>query len=97
MSTTQNLAPARVLVMSWAEICLRHPNEWVCLLDIDLESDGSIRSAQVVSHDPSIGRALDLIDPPDPDATVIHTAGRPLRMPRIEITDEIRDLIRAPR
>jgi hypothetical protein len=77
--------------MSWLEICEQHPNQWVCLLDIDRAPSGSIRSARVVSHDPSIERALDQIEPPDPDTTVVHTAGRPLWTPRIEIVDESRN------
>jgi len=95
MSTVQNLARATALAISWAEICMLHPDEWVCLLDIELEPDGSIRSARVVGHDPSAVDALDQIDPPDPDTTLVHTAGRRLHMPRFEMTDEIRDLIRA--
>jgi len=74
-----------------------HPNEWVCLLDIAHDPDGSIRSARVVSHDDSIERALDQIDPPNPDTTVVHTSGRPLWTPRIEIIDESRDLLRSRR
>jgi hypothetical protein len=97
MSTAENRAPARAAPLSWAQICTLHPSEWVCLLDIEHEPDGSIRSARIVSHDPSIERALDRIDPPDPDATVMHTAGRPWWTPRIEIVDENRDLVRARR
>lgn len=76
---------------SWFEICRRYPNQWVCLLDIDRDSDGSIHSARVVSYDPSMDRALDQIEFPDPDTTVVHTAGRPMWTPRIEIVDENRD------
>jgi hypothetical protein len=82
---------ATVSTWSWSEICRQYPSQWVCLLDIDRDPDGSIRSARVVSHDLSIERALDQIDPPDPDMTVVHTAGRPMWTPRIEIVDENRD------
>lgn len=97
MSTAEQLAPISVASLSWGEICEQHPNEWVCLLDIAREPDGSIRSARVVSHDSSIEEALDQLDPPDPDTTVVHTAGRPLWTPRIEIVDESRDLLRSRR
>src|SRR5262245_58142751 len=97
MSAAEKLAPTSAVPLSWAEICALDPNECVCLLDIDRESDGSIRSARIVSHDPAIERALDRIDPPDPDTTVVHTAGRPLWTPRIEIIDESRDLLRSRR
>ena len=86
----RGLAPISI-ALSWSEICQQYPNQWVCLLDIDSESDGSIRSARVISHDPMIERALDRIEPPDPDMTVVHTAGRPMWTPRIEIVDENRD------
>jgi len=83
--------------LRWDEICAEHPNEWVCLLDIAREPDGSIGSARVVSHAPSIERALDQIEPPNPDTTVVHTAGRPMWTPRIEIVDESRDIVRSRR
>lgn len=82
---------------SWAEICAQHPNEWVCLLDIERGPDGRIGSARVVGHDPLIERALDQIEPPNPDTTVVHTAGRPMWTPRIEVIDESRDLLRSRR
>jgi hypothetical protein len=97
MSTAENLAPTSAHPLSWGEICELHPNEWVCLLDIDCEPNGSIRSARVASHDRSIERALDQIDPPNPDTTVVHTSGRPLWTPCIEIVDESRDDLQARR
>jgi hypothetical protein len=63
--------PTSTHPLSWGEICELHPNEWVCLLDIDCEPNGSIRSARVASHDRSIERALDQIDPPNPDRSWI--------------------------
>jgi hypothetical protein len=92
MSAAKKLAPISSS-SSWAEISKLYPNEWVCLLDIDREPGGPIRSARVVSHDPSIERAIDQVDPPDPNMTVVHTAGRPLWTPRIEIVDESRDAV----
>lgn len=97
MSTAESLAPKVAAPLSWAEICEMYPKEWVCLLDIAHELDGSIRSARVVSHDRSIERALDQVDPPDPDTTVVHTSGHPLWTPRIEIVDESRDIVPSPR
>ena len=97
MDAAEQLAPSESKRTSWLEICEQHPNEWVCLLDIDLGPGGSIHSARVVSHDASIERALDQIDPPNSDTTVVHTAGRPLWTPRTEIVDESRDLVRSRR
>jgi hypothetical protein len=90
MNSAELLAPSMSQRMSWVEIRERHHNEWVCLLEIDHKPDGSIRSARVVGHDRSIERALDQIDPPNPDTTVVHTARHPLWTPRIEIVDESR-------
>ena len=94
MDAAKPLMPADAL--SWAEICARYPNEWVCLVDM-LEAAGSIRFARVIGHDRSIKLALDQIGTSNPDATVVHTWGRPLRTPRIEIVDESRELVRARR
>jgi hypothetical protein len=82
---------------SWAAICAFHPDEWVCLLDIEQGSDGSIVSARVVGHARSIEQALDQVVPPDPDMTVVNTSNRPLWTRRIEVVDENRDFVRAHR
>lgn len=76
---------------SWAEIQRRYANEWVCLLDIECEIDGSIRCGRVMSHDASFDTALDQIEPPNPDVTIVHTSGLPLWTPRIEVLDEDQD------
>ncbi|HEY5922050.1 MAG TPA: hypothetical protein VIV11_10290 [Kofleriaceae bacterium] len=81
----------------WAEICERCPNEWVCLLDVVTAADGSIRSARVIGHDRSMKQALMQNGAFSPDTVVVHTWGRPLRSPRIEMTDEIRDIVRPRR
>jgi hypothetical protein len=59
------------------EIAQGHPCEWVLLLETDDDVDGKIRSARVLDHDRS---ALALLDRHGivRDATLIHTAGRPL-------------------
>lgn len=43
---------------------------------------------------PTIERALGQIEPPIPDTTVVHTAGRPMWTPRIVVIDESRALLR---
>lgn len=98
MSFAQSISPPRVGSLSWARICEDHPNEWVCLRDVENDASGAIHSARVVSHDRSIERALDfLAEPADADTTVVHTSGRPLWTPRTEILDESRDDIRSRR
>ena len=83
--------------LSWTEIRERHPDEWVCLLDVEYAPDGSIHLARVAGHDRSMRQALAQIGGTEPGTVVAHTAGRPLRFPRIEMTDEIRNIVRPQR
>ena len=83
--------------MSWVAICQWYSNEWVCLRDIEHEVDGAIRSAPLIGHDPSIRQVLAQIGTPHADAALVHTRGRPLRTPAIEMMDEIRDVVRSRR
>jgi hypothetical protein len=96
VSTAHSLLP-NTATSSWAAICALHPDEWVCLLDIEQGSDGSILAARVVGHARSIEQALDQVVPPDPDMTVVNTSNRPLWTRRIEVADENRDFVRAHR
>ena len=79
MTTAEMIAPTIMKPVGWAEICDRYPNEWVCLVDVEYQTDGPIRSGRVVGH------------------AYAHTGGCRLRRPRIEMTDEIRDIIRTRR
>jgi len=99
MNAAEAIAPTITEPLNWAEIRKRHPDEWVCLVDVEHETDGSIRSARVVSYHRSIKEALKQVDSwtADPAVACAHTGGRTLRFPRIEMTDEIRDLVRARR
>ncbi len=97
MSLAQNISSTTGESLSWARICEEHPNEWVCLRDVENDARGVICSARVVSHDRSIERALDLAEPAEADTTVVHTSGRPLWTPRTEILDESRDDLRSHR
>jgi hypothetical protein len=95
MSTAENLASTATLVLSWAKIRELYPSQWVVVRDIEQEPDWSIRSAVVLSHDPSMDRALDLA-PADRDSTIMHTAGRtPRWKPHVENADENRDPVRS--
>jgi hypothetical protein len=83
--------------LTWAEICELYPGQWVDLLVVDHEPNGSIRSARVIGHDRSMKQLLAQIGTPQPATVVLHTRGRLRRFPRIEMTDEIRDIIRPRR
>lgn len=95
MNTAHNLTPSETARLSWARICELHPNEWVCLLDVENAPDGSLDSARVIGHDRSMKRALSQLGMLEPNAVVAHTWKRPLQSPRIEMTDAIRDILRA--
>jgi hypothetical protein len=97
MSTAQKLTPMETAPLSWARVCELHPNEWVCLFDVDTAPDGAIRSARLLTHDQSMKRALARLGVCQPGTVVRHTGGRPLRFARIEMTDEIRDIVRSRR
>jgi len=91
MSVAEKIGRASLGRLSWAEICTMHPNEWVDLRDVEDAIDGSIGSARVVAHDQSMRQLLEQLgSQPNADAVVVHTWGRPLRSPRIEMTDDSR-------
>lgn len=99
MNAAEMIALTITKPLGWAEICHRHPNEWVCLVEVEHQTDGPIRSARVVGHHQSLRTALQQVDSWSPDRVVAyaHTGGRKLRFPRIERTDEIRDIVRTRR
>src|SRR5688572_4367394 len=88
---------ADVARLSWVTICEQCPCEWVALFDVEHAPDGSIRSGRVAGHDRSMRHVLAQIESLQLDCIVAHTAGRPLHTPRVEMTDEIRDIVRARR
>jgi hypothetical protein len=95
MDAAEQLAPPRAeQLLSWARICEHYPNEWVFLLDVEKATDGSILAGHVIGHDRSMKQLLSRI-PSQPNT--VPTRGRPLRFPRIEMTDEIRDIVRPRR
>ncbi len=99
MNIAGMIAPPITMPVGWAEICDRYPNEWVCLVEVEHQTDGPIRSARVVGHHQSLRAALQQVDSWSPARVVAyaHTGGCRLRRPRIEMTDEIRDIVRARR
>lgn len=96
MDVAEQLAHHAEQLLSWVQICERYPNEWVFLLDIEKAADGAIRAGYVIGHDRSMKQLLSQL-PSQPNTVIVHTSGRPLRFPRIEMTDEIRDIIRPRR
>lgn len=98
MDAAERFAPqAAGQPLSWSRICEQYPNEWVLLLDVEEAADGSIRSGCLIGHDRSMKQLLLQIGPSQPNTVILHTSERPLRFPRIEMTDEIRDIVRPRR
>jgi hypothetical protein len=55
MSTAEatEVAPAEISeLLTWAEICARHPDEWVCLVEMEFTPPNGpeIRTARVIGH-----------------------------------------------
>jgi hypothetical protein len=52
MSAAEVLAPEISEPLSWAEICVRHPDEWVCLVEIDRIRPHAFefRTARIIGH-----------------------------------------------
>jgi hypothetical protein len=51
MSSTE-LVPEISEPLTWAEICARYPDEWVCLVEMDCKAPNAFefRSARVIGH-----------------------------------------------
>lgn len=52
MSAAEALAPEISEPLTWAEICARYPDEWVCIVEIDyIHPNGlEFRTARVIGH-----------------------------------------------
>lgn len=58
MGAAEQLGTTALGRVSWVEICEQHPNEWVCLFDLENAADGSICSGRVIGHGRSMRRVL---------------------------------------
>jgi len=80
----------------WTEICRLHPNEWVMLLDVEDEPSGVLRAGRLFAYDSSFNELLYNVGwPHPPNATLVHTWGRPVNMPLriVETFDELGNVI----
>jgi hypothetical protein len=90
MSAAEKIAPTMMEPLPWAELCRRHPDVWVCLVEVQHEPDGSIRSARVIGHHRSIKGALEQCSwSTDPVVAYAHTGGRKLRVARSVIRSAV--------
>lgn len=101
MSTAERLAPAISEPLSWAEICARYSEQWVCLVDMVFTkaSDTVPSNARVIGHgktrrDP-VEQAMHWRDQYELIGHFFtgRIAVRPLR-PSVVLDDETRDAFR---
>jgi hypothetical protein len=65
MIAASTSAPAISDPLTWAEICDRYPEQWVCVVDIDRVAPNSLefRTARVVGHGVTRREPLDQARP----------------------------------
>lgn len=65
MHVVDIIAPAISEPLTWAAICERYPDQWVCLVEIDRihPNDFAFRTARVIGHGQSRGEPLDQARP----------------------------------
>jgi hypothetical protein len=104
MSAAAVLAPEIPEPLTWAEICARHPDEWVCLVELDqLHPNGfAFRTARVVGHGKTRRAPVDQAMAWRSSYELIghfytgRVTARPPR-PTLVLDDETRDAIRTRR
>lgn len=74
-------------MVSWRELCDRHPNEWVCLVDVEHEpdADGSVRCGRLVGHFASAAEALRQVDSWDAGYVLAYASRRARRARTVRI------------
>ena len=105
MNAAEQLAPAITEPLTWAEMCERYPDEWVCVVDIDYDHPRvfDFRTARAVGHSKTKREALSHARPWWNHYKLIgcyftgHLAVRPLLRPSIILDDETRDAFRYQR
>ncbi len=101
MVTAEKLESAISDTLSWAEICERHPDEWVCLVEIEhaRPGDAKIVSARVVGHGKTKREPVEQAQLWWARySTIGHfytgTLGAPPPVIRVSVEDETRDILR---
>ena len=101
MVTAEKLASAISDTLTWAEICERHPDEWVCLVEVEhaRPNDVTIVSARVVGHGKTKREPIEQAKVSWAHySTIGHFYTGKLRAPppiiRVIVEDETRDVLR---
>jgi hypothetical protein len=104
MSAAEVLAPEISEPLTWAEISARHPDEWVCLVEMDRVDPNNFefRTARVIGHGKTRREPVDQAMAWRAEYEFIghYFTGRVMmRPPRLSliIDEEIRDIIRSGR
>jgi len=105
MQAAEQLEPTISDLLTWAEICERYPDEWVCVVDFDVNHPAvlEVPIARVISHSKTKREAFDLASPWWGQYKIIghyftgHFTVRPFLRPTIILDDETRDAFRYPR
>jgi hypothetical protein len=102
MSAAEVLAPEISEPLTWDAICARHPDEWVCLVEIDFTHPNGLefRTARVIGHGNTRRAPFDQAKAWRAQYEEIGhfytgRAEQPLR-PVVIIDDETRDAFRYP-
>lgn len=87
--------------LTWAEICARYPDEWVCLVEMDyVHPNGpEIRAARVIGHGKTRGAPVEQARPWRDHYDLIghyYTGRTTVRQPRpvLILDEETRDILR---
>jgi hypothetical protein len=102
MYVAEQLVPVATEPLSWAEICARYPDQFVCLVEtirVELRSP-VIKTARVVGHGPTHDAAFEPIRDLDVQYSrfAIRFTGicsEPLIRPSLVIDDETLELLRS--
>lgn len=105
MHAAERVAPTITEPLTWAEICERYPDEWVCIVDIDHDHPHvfGFRTARVVGHSKTKRDASEQARPWWDHYKLIgryftgRLAVRPFLRPSVILDDETRDAIRYQR
>jgi hypothetical protein len=102
MDAAEQLAPEHSKPLPWAEICTRYPDQYVCLVDMEVVEVGSpeIKTARVVGHGPTRRAAFDPIrnrgaQYPRHSVRFTGTCEEPLIRPSLVIDDETLEILRS--
>ena len=102
MVAAEHLVPLSIEPLPWVEICIRYPDQYVCLVDIDRAELRSpeIKTARVVGYGPTRRAAFhavrDLVAQyPRHAVRFTGVCTEPLIRPSLVIDDETLELLRS--